>query len=360
MINDKKAPSLRLAISNASQLRSLDVSNFIEFDVFDKEGEKLLFAAGNEKHKKRITSFTQRLVKSAEGAKLVKAVNEAGYKIEMVSGLDRMLGLCDPEEKTICLNDGLSNSNCVEVLAHEMKHALQFERNVTALADKHNIKSQIMITRAMEADAEATAALVTWELKAKGDNAPWDEFEKESFGISRAFKAVAGSSNLANKPNKNKALTAAFRAWYDNKNIMNAYDENFVEYMEDYEKQGFLGIMSFDKDVKPKKIIDGICSMSDGEKYFDAKPDLLEKEKYLSVSPDVMEDLEDLMARRKENYGIEPDKSLEKIHIYESDTKRDRKGHVKKSLVKTTMSKKETVNKRLVRMVLSEKLKSVK
>ena len=95
-------------------------------------------------------------------------------------------GVCNPEQKTIYLNLSFEEDRLLLSLAHEARHAVQFDRKTIPDFEHDTMKSQIMMARAMEVDAQRVACATGWELKQKGVEAPYKHFSNEDPLIAKA------------------------------------------------------------------------------------------------------------------------------------------------------------------------------
>lgn len=122
-------------------------------------------------------------------------------------------------------DEPISEGKQISAAVHELRHA---EQDKTFNAIKYKNKTEAIIsTYASEADAEAINILVQWEMKEGGYSVPWytratpSNFIQGDFcfaDMHRAFEdAVKGGSD------KVGATRAAFRAWHDNKSVLNSY-----------------------------------------------------------------------------------------------------------------------------------------
>ena len=301
---------------------------------------------GTKEEKAKLRELVARLAKSETGKATLKKAFQGGYSIELTSGLDGTLGVCDPNKKIVSLNASCSDDENVATLAHEMRHAVQFVNRMGSHTERDDTKTQIMMTRAMEADAEATAALATWELKQQGEEGPWKLFVQDGPTVAEAFVASVEKNGLETKENKNKALTEAFKGWYFNPRIRAAYDGGHVDFMKEIMAEGSAYLLQFDRNKKPETIIAGVCKSENGENYCLDKPSILLGEKYLSMSEKHLNALKRFMKEREQKYGLTPDPSLDEIPVAKSKTNSSKKGR----------NKIETIRKQPVGPLLSELL----
>ncbi|MCK5296189.1 MAG: hypothetical protein KAJ75_04800, partial [Alphaproteobacteria bacterium] len=241
--------------------------------------------------------------KSELGKETLEIAAKAGYTVGFVDTLF-CFGSCNDIKKTINLNPMFSDDKLVGTLAHEARHAGQFSRGAsTSAVGNISVKSQIMLDRAMEADAQRTACIATWELKQKGDENAYKEFALKYPLITNSFeKAVKKGEN---------ADTAVFKGWYDDDKMKSIYEDTY-RYQVEYEMDDDT---MFRKEYTSKEIVADICFTKDGKGYFTDSHKILEQGKFLDVEQETMDFLQKFMKERKERDGFTPDKSIDELPI---------------------------------------------
>ena len=256
---------------------------------------------GDENAQKRIVDMINQIVESDTGRQTLEIASQAGYKL----GLEFAFGCnggCNKENKNIILNPVSKNDVLVGVLIHECRHAGQFERGEYDASDdkrpRHEtIKTNIMRTRAVEADAQATAIQTLGEMMEKGNEAPLFAFcrQPDNRAIGKAFEyALYEDHALEN----GRARTAAFLAWYDNEPVKKAYDEAYqVEMMERREQRGDHKKDTYAVSQSAAKIVKDLCLNNDGSCYFSENPAVLESGHYVAVNKESAEKISNLLTR---------------------------------------------------------------
>lgn len=133
-----------------------------------------------------------------------------------------------------------TNSEIVADAAHELRHLFQEKAGLYNIEPQSN-DDRIHLEYASEADAEATAALMMWELKVAGHPGPWDMHNNPNhYGprsicyahISTAFKNAveAGRSSV-------EATSDAFRTWYRDEDLLSTYRSNALELAKQHAAQ---------------------------------------------------------------------------------------------------------------------------
>ncbi|MCQ2915007.1 MAG: hypothetical protein MJ247_07430 [Alphaproteobacteria bacterium] len=260
---------------------------------------------GSEQEKNRIVNMINQIAISETGKQTLEIASNAGYKLgmEFIFGCN---GACSKEKKIIVLNPVSKDDVLIGVLAHETRHAGQFERGEYDASDdkrprNETLKSNIMRTRAVEADAQATAVQILGEMMENGNEKPLIEFcrQPDNQFIGKAFSnALYEEGALYN----GSARTAAFLAWYENKPIMKAYDQAYqVDMMEHREESGANKVDTYKKIETPEKIVKDLCLDNKGECYFKANPEVLGQGKFVEVDYEIQEKLDALMQRVPNN-----------------------------------------------------------
>ena len=255
--------------------------------------------AGDENTQRRITEMINQIVVSETGRKTLEIASKAGYTLGMAFAFG-CNGGCNKEERNIVLNPLSKDDVLVGVLVHETRHAGQFERGEYDASDdkrprNETIKTNVMRTRAVEADAQATAAQVLGEMMEKGNEGPLFAFcrQPDNYAIGKAFeRALYEEGALEN----GHARTAAFLAWYENEPVKKAYDENYqVEMMERRQARGDHKTDTYANEQSAAKIVKDLCLNNDGSCYFTEDPKVLESGHYAEVNKESAAKIDKLM-----------------------------------------------------------------
>lgn len=128
-------------------------------------------------------------------------------------------GYFAPENAIVVLDASLSPAMQEVVLLHELRHLDQTVRS--ACPDPSlSRESYAQAVMAMEADASAITALVTWTWREAGRTGPWEAFAAWPSRSDIAARLDAEMS--AGAPNEH-AVAAAFRQWYANPERRDSY-----------------------------------------------------------------------------------------------------------------------------------------
>ena len=184
--------------------------------------------ARNPVIERRIQDFNRVMNLSPTGRDLVNTAarydkNPAWMCFENIKGIHAVYYI---GKGVITVGLSKTNDEIVADTTHELRHLFQEK------ARDHSLKPQNNADRAHmeyidEADAEATAALVLWELKQAGHAGPWNTHNKsENYGprsICYAHITTAFRQAMENGATAPAATQAAFREWYRDKSLLHYY-----------------------------------------------------------------------------------------------------------------------------------------
>lgn len=164
-----------------------------------------------------LTHAIRLLRMSPTGNALYERAMNAGYRFELDSTLD-CCGTADSETKTIAISSRYEANQMVSTLAHELRHAWQFEDGIIQRAGVHP-DDILLFQRATEADAEAVSAVVCLELRREEFGLPMYEMFRATPKIIRGISDEAGDGPIGPR-----AVRAAYDAWFEDKGRMKYYD----------------------------------------------------------------------------------------------------------------------------------------
>lgn len=243
---------------------------------------------GDEKTKRRMTAMINQIALSKTGKDVLETAAKAGYSL----GMEFMMGAnggCAKDMKKIVLSPISGDDELVGVLVHECRHAGQFERGEYDASDENRartqtLKTQIMRTRAVEADAQATAAQTMCELMEAGLDAPLRAFCRAEHNKTIA-KAVDRALYDENAVSNGSLRTAAFMAWYDNTTVMELYDQYYqIDMMTRRINKNVENADTYAESQSPAKIVADLCLNPDGSSYFTENPDILGSGRFAAVT----------------------------------------------------------------------------
>lgn len=299
---------------------------------------------GTEEEKKRLANLINRVAKSKLGKETLTIAAEAGYTLDIGLNVPEASGFCDDKKKALSISSNFSDDMLIIALVHEARHACQYARGAGVNAEHDSVKSQIIITRAMEADAERAACVACFEMKQYGDTKAYYAFSRVTKHIIRPFEEA-----LRNGEN---ADAAAFKGWYSDKRLKSIYENvEIVEPLQEAQKNGKDKEMMFDKNHSCQEIADKICFTENGKNYLGNDVDFLEENGFADIGNDTKELLQKFMLKREKKSDLVPDKSINEL-----PTKVESEGFRRKNSVeqKTIDERQEDASKKIASKKLSK------
>lgn len=266
---------------------------------------------GSKKERQKLTHIVNEMCKSAAGCSILIAASQAGYSLSFDEDLveEGQYGYADPGELICALNPQNTVEESIVTMAHELRHAFQFEHEITdrISVQSHETKTVMHLDRIMEADAEGYGCLVAWELKEAGLPDTWNDFSGEFPEVASPFEKA-----LQEDKGMKMARTAAFLGWYDNDERRDSYDRTHLATLKSFKPKEINKRL---KSVSAGEIIDTLCQDPDsnGEGYFMMNTMMLESGKYVTVYNRVKNGFKKFFDERSKIKGAMPDKSLEQL-----------------------------------------------
>lgn len=122
---------------------------------------------------------------------------------------------CDDSNKII-LSTTFSEACLKTTLVHEGTHAVQYRKGADRLKKENlNARFRLLLERCMEADAQCAALEAANQFAARGDKAPLESFRLDAPEMVDAY-------------NRDQSYTDAYKAWFDNKYIVEAYERAYI------------------------------------------------------------------------------------------------------------------------------------
>lgn len=265
---------------------------------------------GTPKEKNKLARIVNETCRSEAGRAILEAAAQMGYSLRFDESTveDDSFGYADPVDRFCALNPRNSTPEAVVTLAHELRHAFQYESEAirSVSPDVHDTKTKMMVSRATEADAEAYGCLVAWELKEAGRPAAWNDFIESYPEIVVPFENA-----VRNGSNTDEARTAAFLGWYDNSVRRNDYDKRLLKELQSFNPSRLNKKL---KSLPARTIIAEVCrDPQRTSSYFTKDPATLESGKYAVMYEDVKRKFERYFEARSRFKGRLPDVSLASI-----------------------------------------------
>lgn len=267
---------------------------------------------GSKQQQGRLAYLVNEVCKSPAGRFIIDVAASSGYELcfDKDCRAEGIYGYAEPVDQICALNPDNTPEESIITLAHELRHAFQFNHKITENVDarSHTTKSKMMLDRVMEADAESYGCLVAWELKEKGLSKSWNDFSEE-------FPEVAGPFEKALKDGRplSEARMEAFLGWYDNAERRDSYDESHLAALQDIEPKVLKKKLS---SMPASKIVKALChDIENGTDYFTKDPAMLETGKYVAVSEERHAEFKAYFAERDKLPERQPDKSLDQLVV---------------------------------------------
>ena len=222
----------------------------------------------NEAERCRLEQVLDQLRQSETGKKLIEDALEHKTAIRLDAGM-RAYGSYDEVSNNLKINANSDFDRQVGTMAHELRHAQQFQTGILMDAYLVTPKSYIHNQAAIEADASATSAAVCFELALKGNDKPLEALRSKDAHIVNPFQNAAVQGGLLN----GEAYKAAFKGWFTNYSIRDSYDSLYVRMVQQRDRNCTREEEDkrFERVVPVNDIVQKVCSCN-------GKPYLSEKE----------------------------------------------------------------------------------
>lgn len=280
---------------------------------FSKEGEK------------RFAHLINTVADYSETGKSVleTAANE-GYQLQMML-MGGNYGFVCPETKTIYLNSAASDGHLIETLVHECRHIQQHKNGIPSEHGEFVLRDAVKLSRAKEADAETMGASAAYEIMINGGGREvWDALTE------KAPKITEGLLNAAERegaPLNHKMMQAAFDGWYQNREIMQIYEDSYLVTQclggscdsrnnpRDY----------FKREMSSKEMVSAFCLDASGKCYQSGRLNVLDEPERLQVQQKVLDMAERVNGNRRQS-GLNADVSYHSLYAWGTAPKNGGKG----------------------------------
>ncbi len=285
-----------------------------EYDASEKPVVDVDMSPCREEEKPRMISLINRLARSPIGLETLRIAKEGGFTFSFFDGTDvSCCGACDEAGKWIKLNPVKTDDKLVGTLCHESRHAGQFVRGAHEKYGVYDVRSELIMFRAIEADAQTYAIAACNELRFNGDGGPYHEFK-------RAYPEIEGRFMEALIKTQgdvtNEVMTETFKGWYDQKRTKTSYEESYqVKPMQTELSNLMIGrepTLHYTKQMSGADII-AIAGWTENGNYFTDDPAVLEQGHYIEVADTTMKALKNFFKAREALTGAAPDPSIETL-----------------------------------------------
>lgn len=215
----------------------------------------------------RLASIKKIVEQSSTGKKVLDEAYQKNpnLKIKLLGGMDNY-GSYSSIAGRIYLSADYPDFALVTALVHEARHAAQEDD----IAGQASLKSMIMSSRACEADAMAYEAAAAYELGGIYQKL----FNEEHPGVASAY---AGS--LTQSKDQNEALLEGFKAWFDDQEYVEKYDNNIIK------RTNSTGFGRASEQFSSAMILRAACPEDENGKSYVAKEmTLLDQERFRTIT----------------------------------------------------------------------------
>jgi hypothetical protein len=285
------APSIKQSWRNAmdiyvSRNRLETVREPINVEKIKISNSLSLNICGTKAQKERIAKIAKDISFLPKGRKNLIKASKSNMVIVPVNGMGGY-GSYMEDKKVLCLNSKSSDDKLLATLAHEARHACQFETGFQLSEASLTPKSYLMGVCAIEADASSMAAMVAWELKERGQPVAWKNYEETYPTLAKALKENSSEQDIKS----GKAQMSVFKAWYQNYDTRRIYENNYPLRLKNTPN------LSLDKELSSKELVKLICNDENGKSYFKENPNILESKHFLSVEEETLSEISSVISR---------------------------------------------------------------
>lgn len=280
-----------------------------------KEAQIDLKLKGSKQEQRRMSHLVNEIAQySPLGRSILENAAKQGYELSFEMQLGS-IGFCSPEDKKIALNPMYSDNALITTLVHEGRHAQQNSHALPEEFGECELKSELMLTRAMEADAQACAAMAALEIRGNtNESGVWESFKSKSPRISEALPEKLTRYQVNYEPFETSPdmMRRAFEGWYKSASTLTDYEQCYiVGVMENATKND--KILPYSKKYTSEQVVNLFCHEPDGSCYLADTPDILNDPRRLSLGAEAIVAADAYFAWRQENKGMAPDTSYKDL-----------------------------------------------
>lgn len=215
----------------------------------------------------RLEEILGQIRQSKTGRQLIDDAEKHQTSICLDDGM-RAYGSYDEVGNHLKVNAKSDLNRQVGTMAHELRHAQQFQKGIIMDAYLDTPKTYIQNQAVIEADASATAAAVCFELALNGNDKPLESLREKDAHIVNPFQNQAVKGGL----NDGSAYQAAFKGWFSDYSTRDCYDILYIKMVrqrfknctrEEEEKK-------FERVVPVNDIVQKVC-LCQGKPYLSEK-----------------------------------------------------------------------------------------
>ncbi len=279
---------------------------------------------GIEKQINNGTKIINRIAQSELGLDILNQAKDKDCVISFGHIAGGLAGNFDPLKNIVMVSTAIDMDKRAGVALHETAHFVQSCNGAFAVKDAtSSVKSQLIGTRILEADAVAKEAVMCFQLNEKGDSEPWNILKNE---LPEITTQIEQASNKYGRDNTRMLLNAGFKAWFQDDFFKRSYEESTADFIcrqiKNHEEAEGFNSKFFTNDIPLETIVAQCCTYN-GEPYISPKKEFIEKEEYLSVSAQTIARIDVALAERQQKY---PSSDID--HSAENLPQHDAKGKI--------------------------------
>lgn len=298
-------PSLETALEEIQRYDYPEEDPKIDFDLSKTAGLNKNFLA----HLINVCADHSPIAK-----KILEDTLAEGYTLSMESMRD-CAGVTYSEEKHIILNSCCDEGTLLATLIHECRHAQQNAKLPACDEMGHfDIPSEVMVERAIEADANAISLAACHEIAiGSGDRSAMASFVENDpeiyYGYTRKMKDFKAGPTP-------EAIQGAFLGWYTNGGMVDLYEDSYLRSRmrnsmrdDDYEQ------FPYNKHLTSEQIVTAFCTDGKGGCYWENDKDILSDRELTSVHEESMSVMDKFFKKREEKTGIPADPDYKDLKV---------------------------------------------
>ncbi|MBR1946233.1 MAG: hypothetical protein IJ846_08090 [Alphaproteobacteria bacterium] len=280
--------------------------------------------AGNKNEQLRMTHLINTIANnSPTGRKILEDAAKAGYSFgfETQPG---SYGFCCEEDKVIRLNPMTKDAKLVATLAHEARHAQQHINGIESEFCTFDVATELKLRRATEADAQAAAAQTALEIRAATQSEKiWNAFQRTDSDIAMSVEKPSIFKSVESVvENREKNMLAAFKGWFKNWRIIEAYEQGYLyghlmqagRCSNPEEAKKLFEEKPFDGHKTSAEILQMVCTTDKGKCYFANDLDIMDRDSRMCGMRKETRSAADMFFREREKVtGKAPDTSYRNL-----------------------------------------------
>ena len=276
---------------------------------------------GSKYEKNRLSYLVNTIANSSDiGRDILKDAAKLGVKLSFDVQPECLGSFGSGEEDGkgphISLNPTMSDNDLIATLTHEARHAQQYLRGNTQKFGECTPKTEVMLYRAAEADAQTAALTTVLDIREKtGNSAPFDTFKERSPHIVKKLPEDIISGKAPFKPSA-VLMQQMFDGWYDSSVMLFSYETSYIRnpmlYTMSHKE---FDKMPYDKEMSSAEIVNMFCKTPDGSCYWKNRPNVLEDTPKTIIDVTTLNVIDEYAKTMKRKTGKEMNPSYKSLAI---------------------------------------------